>query len=104
MPLPTTFPVEQAKPGSPFKSELDLPRCSVNQAVALTAIRYDGKGSYKRYSNGDWLPEGGDMKSKEWRQVFRATDRTILSLIRNGYLQVAQELNGRPVRVTLTFP
>jgi hypothetical protein len=106
MPLPrtTTFPVEQtAAPASPFKSELELPALSANQAVTVVNMKEAG-GSYVRYVGGDWLPPGGDTFSKAARDVFRATDRTILSLIRNGYLQVAQELNGRPVRVTLTFP
>ncbi|MCW1922699.1 hypothetical protein OKA05_09050 [Luteolibacter arcticus] len=96
--------MEQDKSGSPFKSELDLPRLSVNQAVAVMDIKEWGKGSYSRFANGHWLPANGDTLGSLVRSNIRQTDRTILSLIRNGYVQVAQTLNGKPVRVTLTFP
>ncbi len=97
---PTTFPVEQ---GSPFKSELDLPACTPNQAIALVDIREAG-GTYLRFVGGDWLPPNGDCLGKDVRAQYRHTDRTILSLIRSGYLTVQQELAGKPVKVALTFP
>jgi hypothetical protein len=98
------FRVEQEGEDPPiFRSELDLPPCSAPQAIALHHIK-DASGSYTRFANGTWLPAGGDCLSKAARQHFAVTDRTILSLIRNGYLTVTQELNGKPVRVTLTFP
>ena len=93
--------MEQTAP--PFKSENDLPNLSPNQALALLVIRDEG-GAYTRFVGGDWLPPNGDCRGSDIRRAIRQTDRTILSLIRNGYLTVTQELNGKPVRVTLTFP
>lgn len=98
------FRVEQEGEDPPvFRSELDLPPCSVAQAIALGNIK-DASGIYTRFANGSWLPAGGDSLSKAARKFFAVSDRTILSLIRNGHLTVTQELRGQPVRVTLTFP
>ncbi|RYD50170.1 MAG: hypothetical protein EOP83_24360 [Verrucomicrobiaceae bacterium] len=105
LPLPTTFPVEQLHAAaSPFKSEKDLPACSANQAIAMVNIREEGRGTYRRFGDGYWLPKNGDTYSRHAKEVLRATDRTILSLIRSGYLTVTDQLHGKPVRVTLTFP
>lgn len=65
----------------------------------------DAGGSYVRFGDrAGWLPPEGDCLSKAAREHFRQTDRTILSLIRSGHLTVAQERDGKPVKVTLTFP
>ena len=98
------FRVEQEGEDPPiFRSELDLPPCSAAQAIALCNIK-DAKGTYTRFAGGTWLPADGDCLSKAARKHFAITDRTITSLIRNGYLTVAEERDGTPVRVTLTFP
>jgi hypothetical protein len=98
------FRVEQEAQDLPiFRSEHDLPPCSAAQAIALVNIKERG-GNYTRFVGGTWLPEGGDCLGSGVKEVLRATDRTITSLIRNGYLTVKQELNGHPVRVALTFP
>jgi hypothetical protein len=87
-----------------FKSELDLPACTANQAIAMVEIK-DAGGSYVRFGDREgWLPPGGDGLSKAARKHFRMTDRTILSLIRSGHLTVSKERDGKPVKVTLTFP
>jgi hypothetical protein len=86
-----------------FKSELDLPNCTANQAMAIVDIKEAG-GSYHYFGKAGWLPPSGESLSKAARKHFRHTDRTIRSLIRSGWLSVTQEHRGQPVRVTLTFP
>ena len=99
----TRFPVEQDSGEPAFKSELDLPNCTSNQAMAVVDIKQAG-GSYCRFSKEGWLPPNGDTLSKAARRHFRHTDRTILSLIRSGWLTVTKDLHGRAVEVRLTFP
>lgn len=84
-------------------AEADLPPLSRPQQEAMKAIRAHG-GTYLRSGAGDWLPPHGDRLSPAARKHFRLTDRTITSLIRNSYLAVAQEQEGKPVMVRLTFP
>lgn len=87
------FPVEQPA----FKSELDLPALSPSQAEAIWVIK-DYGGVYHRHVDGAWYP------TQTTCDASRQTDRTVLSLIRSGWLTVIHELNGKPVRVRPTFP